>query len=1085
MEKRLTMILACLFLSIGMALAQTHVSGTVTSSDGDPLVGVTVKVVGTNAGALTNSEGRFELNVPAGKQLQISYIGMRTKTVKASANMKIVLESEVGSLDEVMVVAYGTEKRSAFTGSASVIGSADIEKVQTTSALESLKGKAAGVQMYNASGAPGATSSFRIRGISSINAGNEPLVVVDGVPYDGDINTINPADIENITVLKDAASSALYGARGSNGVILVTTKNGKRGQGTVTFDMKIGSNSKMIPEYNTIDDPAKYYEMWYQVLKNYAMGSSSKLNPGLGYSDYAAHQFANAHLANMDPNDPYSLGYQVYTVPGGQDMIGTNGKLNPAATLGYVHKGYLLTPDDWVDETFNNSTRQEYNLQANGGNDRGSFYTSLNYLNYDGITVSSNYERLTGRMKADYKIKDWLKFTTNATYTHYRQNYTGDEGKSTSSGNVFALTKIAPIYPIYIRDAKGNIIFDQNSGINMYDYGDGTVVPDAKRAYLSQANPLSSNQLDKNLTEGNTVNFTGTVEVSLPYGFKVTSTNNVYNDEYRGTQTTNRFYGQYKSSNGIVYKTHGRTKSFDLQQMLNWAHQYGQNNISAVFGHEYYDYRTYYLYGSMTNQFSPENDELAGAVNANGNPTSNRAEYNTESWIFRTNYNWGEKYFAEFSLLRQASSRFAKDNRWGTFWSIGGAWLISKESWFRAPWVDELRFKASYGQVGNDRIGNWLYTNRFTITPSNGSVSLVSSTTYKNPDIKWETGNSFNTGFDFSFFNQRLSGNIEYFYRKTSDMLNVFYLPQSYGFSAYWDNIGDMTNQGIEVTLNADILRGKDFVWSAYANFSYDHNKVTKITEKNRTTYMNGHGGYTNGSYFIGEGLPLYNFRLKKYAGVDPETGEALYYKDVYKQVTNPETGKEEDAKDANGEKIVEKTETTKNNSEATYYLLDGARPEVYGGFGTSASWKGLDFSISFSYQIGGHIFDSQYQSEMAFERGYAFHTDLLNAWTPTNKNTNVPRLYYNDQYTASSSDRWLISASCLSLDNIQLGYTLPAQWVRTIGLQKVRLYCTADNIWVWSKRQGLDPRQGISGGANSTYAPFIRTISGGLTVTF
>lgn len=1080
MEKRLTMILACLFLSIGMALAQTHVSGTVTSSDGEPLVGVTVKVVGTNAGALTNSEGRFELNVPAGKQLQISYIGMRTKTVKASAKMNIVLEPEVGSLDEVMVVAYGTEKRSAFTGSAAVVGSKEIEKVQVTSALESLKGKAAGVQMYNASGAPGSTSTFRIRGISSINAGNDPLIVVDGVPYDGDLNTINPGDIENITVLKDAASSALYGARGSNGVIMVTTKNGKRGQGTVTFDMKIGSNSKMIPEYNTIDDPAKYYEMWYQVLKNYAVGSSSKLNAGLGFSEADAHAWASQNLTASGSGD-YGLGYQVFNVPAGQEFIGTNGKVNPNATLGNVVNGFYLIPDDWVDATFNNSTRQEYNLQANGANDRGSFYTSFNYLSYDGITVSSNYERLTGRMKADYKIKDWLKFGANATYTHYRQNNTGDdEGKSASSDNVFALTKIAPIYPIYNRDANGNIISDaKTSGIDSYDYGDGSVMTGMVRPYLNQANPLSSLQLDKNLVEGNTVNFTGTIEVSLPYGFRVTSTNNIYNDEYRSTQTTNRFYGQYKDSNGIIHKGHGRVRSYDLQQMLNWAHQYGEHNISAVFGHEYYDYRTYSLSGSTKNQFSPANDELNGAVTANGNPSSSRGEYNTESWIFRTNYNWGEKYFGEFSLLRQASSRFAKDNRWGTFWSIGGAWLISKENWFNASWVDELRFKASYGQVGNDRIGNYLYTNRYTITPSNGDVALVASSTFKNPNIKWETGNSFNTGFDFSFLNQRISGNIEYFYRKTSDMLNVFYLPYSYGYTNYYDNIGDMSNQGFEITVNADLLRGRDYVWSAYANFSYDHNKVTKITEKNKTMTMDGHEGYTNGSMFVGEGLPLFTWRLHKYAGVDKETGEALYYKMVAK---TDEKG--DPVKDASGNTVME-LGTTADASTSDYYLCDGARPEVYGGFGTSASWKGLDFSISFSYQLGGHVMDSQYQSEMAFSRGYAFHTDLLNAWTPTNKNTDVPRLFFNDQYSAATSDRFLISASCLTLDNIQLGYTLPTQWVKHIGLQKVRLYCTADNVWVWSKRQGLDPRQSISGGSNATYAPFIRTISGGLTVSF
>lgn len=1070
MEKRLTMILACLFLTLGMAMAQSRLSGTVTSEDGEPLVGAAVKVVGTNAGTLTDADGNFTLNVEKGTQLQISYIGMTTKTVKASNGMKIVLKAEVGSLDEVMVVAYGTEKRSAFTGSASVIGSADIEKVQTTSALESLKGKAAGVQMYNTSGAPGATSTFRIRGISSLNAGNDPLIVVDGAPYDGDLNTINPADIESITVLKDAASAALYGARGSNGVIMVTTKSGQRGQGTVTVDVKIGSNSKMLPEYETITDPAKYYEVWYQALKNYRVSQ--------GYTESQAHAWANANIVSTESNNSYTLGYQVYNVPEGQDFIGTNGKVNPNATLGNVVNGYYIIPDDWVDATYNNSVRQEYNIQANGGNDRGSYYTSFNYLNYDGITMSSGYERYNGRIKADYKIKNWLKFSSNASFTHYQQNYTNDEGSSASSGNVFALTKIAPIYPLYNRDANGNIIFDTNSGINSYDYGDGSV-SGLIRPYLQQSNPLSDNQLNEMKTEGNTVNFSANVDITLPYGFRFTSANNVYNDEYRTTQTTNPYYGQYADSNGIVYKAHGRYQTYDLQQLLNWAHSYGKHSISAVFGHEYYDARRYSLSGTTKNQFSTENDELDGAVTANGNPSSSRSRYNTESWIFRAHYNWAEKYFGQVSLLRQASSRFAKDNRWGTFWSIGGAWLISKESWFTPTWVDELRFKASYGEVGNDRISDYLYTNRYTITPSNGNVSLVSSSTYKNPNIKWEKGASFNTGFEFSLFNSRLSGNIEYFYRKTSDMLNVKYLPYSYGYTSYWDNIGDMTNSGIEVTLNGDVIRNKDLTWSLYANFSYDHNEVTKIVDENKTAYMEGHGGYTNGSYFIGEGLSLYTLRLHKYAGVNDE-GLALYYKDVYKTDDSGNT-----LTDDNGEAIVDHTTTTTNASEATYYLLDSARPEVYGGFGTSANWKGLDFSISFSYQLGGHILDSEYQQEMSLERGRAMHVDLLNAWSSTNTTSSIPRICYGDDYTAATSDRFLIGASCLSLDNIQLGYTLPAQWTRSLGLQKLRVYCTADNVWVWSKRQGMDPRMSISGSSSTSYAPFIRTISGGLTVTF
>ena len=1077
MEKRLMTFIACLFLSLGMALAQTKVSGTVTSSeDGSPVIGASIKVVGTNTGTVTDIDGNFSLNVPANAKLEVSYIGMTGKTVKASKHMKIVLDPDNHALDEVMVVAYGTEKKSAFTGSAAVIGSEEIGKVQVTNVVDALKGKAAGVQMVKASGAPGATSTIRIRGISSINAGNDPLIVVDGSPYDGDINTINPSDIENMTVLKDASSSALYGARGANGVIIITTKSSKVGEGRITVDAKWGSNSRAIPDYEYVTSPAKYYEMWYAGLKNYAMNDSKAkdkglgMTNGLGYSEAAAHEWANSQVAAAGN---YGLGYQVFSVPEGQEFIGTNGRVNPNATLGNLVNGYYLIPDDWIDATFSNSLRQEYTVTANGANDRSSFYTSVNYLDFDGLTPSSDYKRLAARFKADYKIKSWLKVGANINYTHYDMNGTNDEGESSSSGNVFALTRIAPIYPLYVRDANGNVIFDNNSGIKTYDYGDGKV-NGQKRPYMSQSNPLSDNQLNTNNSNGNTLNATGTVEINLPYDFKVTSINSVYNDEYRGTETVNPYYGQYASANGIVYKSHGRSTSYNLEQRLNWSHSYGKNNISAQLGHTYYDYRVYSLTASRKNQFSPDNTELNGAVASNGTPSSSMTRYNTESYMARALYNWSEKYFGQVSYVRQASSRFAKSNRWGDFWSLGGAWLISKENWFKAKWIDELRLKASYGQVGNDAIGEYLYTQRYSIKASSDNASLIPSSVLKNENISWETGGMFNAGVEFSMFGHRLNGNVEFFSRKTSDMLFAFSLPTSYGYTSQWRNIGDMMNNGIEISLDGDIIRTKELTWSLNVNFSYDHNYVSKLPDENKTLVKEGHAGYTNGSYFVGEGLPLNTLYLHKYAGVDRETGAAMSWKD--KTVT-----------DENGKETTEMVKVY-DPTEASYYLCGNARPEVFGGFGTSVAYKGFDFSAQFSYQIGGKVLDSNYQSAMSYNRGQAFHVDLLKAWTPENPDTDVPRLNFLDAkggYEAATSDRFLTSASCLSLDNIQLGYTFPKNWIQKIGLQSLRVYATADNVWVWSKRQGLDPRQSLSGGVNSTYAPSIRTISGGLTVTF
>ena len=473
--------------------------------------------------------------------------------------------------------------------------------------------------------------------------------------------------------------------------------------------------------------------------------------------------------------------------------------------------------------------------------------------------------------------------------------------------------------------------------------------------------------------------------------------------------------------------------------------------------------------------FDPFGDELAGGVVA-GSQNSYTTDYNVEGWFGRAQYNYAQKYFASVSYRRDASSRFAPENRWGNFWSFGGAWIISKESWFNAPWVDELKIKASYGEQGNDNIGDYYYyTNSYTIVNSNDNISVVPYI-YGNRDITWEKNGNFNAGVEFSLFRGRLAGSVEYFYRKTSDMLFSFPIAPSFGYRAYYRNVGDMRNQGVEVELNGDIIRTKDLVWSANVNMTAYNNKITRLPETSRTMTVDGVEGYSSSSWFFGEGESMYTWYMPQYAGVfydesnpdNPDNGKAAYWKDI---------------KDANGK--VTGREKTVDYSQADYHLCGTALPDVYGGFGTSLSWKGLEVSVNFSYQIGGKVYDSTYAQEMAFSRGNAFHTDLLKAWTPENTNTNVPRLQYNDDYTASTSDRFLTDASYLCLQNFSVAYNLPKNWVSRLGIGNIRLYVTGDNLWTWSKRQGLDPRQSISGSITSAYYAPMRTVSGGLSITF
>ena len=1063
MEKRLTMILACLFLSLGMALAQTAVTGTVVSQeDGQPIIGATVRVVGASAGAVTDADGKFSISMPAGhNKLKVTYVGMVDQDVTVKGNsVRVVLVPDQTNLDEVMVVAYGTAKKSAFTGSAAVVKSDDIAKISSSNAMSALSGKVSGVQINSATGAPGQESfSIRIRGISSINAGNNPLIIVDGAPYNGDINNLNQNDIASMTVLKDAASAALYGARGANGVVIITTKNGREGTSSITVDAKWGANTRGVEFYNTVESPAGYYEAYYQSLKNY--------RTSLGDDAATAHRWA---LNNMFSGG-YDLGYNVYTVPKGQDFIGPNGKLNPNATLGRVINvngtEYLLYPDSWRDAAYQTGVRQEYNVTATGSNDKGSFYGSAGYLKNEGISIGSDYERFTGRLKADYQLRSWLKLSGNFNYAHYKANSLADDGGSTV-GNVFMVKNMAPIYPLYIRDAAGNILQDSKTGLAMYDWGDGTVTG-LTRPTMTGSNPIFANYFDKNQNEGNSLDATGTAEIRFLEDFKFTSANTVMLDETRFTYTNNPYYGQFAANNGSVQKVHVRTWAYNYQQLLNWHHLFDKHDVEVMLGHEYYRTRYYYLTASKNNMFSVFNDELAGAVNT-GTMNSYTTDYNVEGWFGRVQYNYDNKYFGSLSYRRDASSRFHPDHRWGNFWSLGGAWIISKEKWFNAPWVDELKFKASYGEQGNDNIGSYLYTDTYSIVPSGDGAGVKPSSTKGNETITWEKNGNFNTGFEFSFFRGRLAGSIEYFYRRTSDMLAFFALPASSGWSGYYDNVGNMQNMGAEVELDGTLIRTKDFEWGLNLNFTAYKNEITSIAEKNKTQTVEGSEGYASGSYFYGEGESLYTFYMPKYAGVD-ENGKSMFYKDKL---------------DENGNIIGRETTTTPG--EATYYLCGTALPWAYGGFGTRFSYKGFDLAVDFNYQLGGQIYDSDYAGMMGITssgRGSAIHADLLNSWTEENPNTNIPKLIIDDTSTTTTSDRFLIGASYLSLQNLNFGYTFPTKMTSKVGIGKLRVYLTATNLWLWSKRQGLDPRQSITGGASSAYYSAMRTISGGISVTF
>lgn len=977
------------------------------------------------------------------------------------------MKPDTEMLEEVMVVAFGTAKKSAFTGSATVVSAEKLEQSQVTSVTDALAGAVPGVTLTSNNGAPGASASIKIRGFSSLNAGNDPLIIVDGAPYSGDLSNINPNDVESMTVLKDAASNALYGARGANGVIIITTKRANMsGEAKVTFDAKWGANTRALKKYDVITDPAMYYEMHYGAMKNYYMNQ-------MNMSDQAAWIEANNNLFGSNGG----LGYNVFTVPEGQYLIGQNGKLNPYATLGRVvnYKGrdYLLTPDDWDKVGSRTGLRQEYNFSISAANEKSSFYVSLGYLGNEGITEGSDLKRLTGRLKADYQAKKWLKVGANMSYARFDSNSLGNNGSSSSTANVWAFTtQMAPIYPAYVRNADGSIMVDGN-GIEMMDYGSG-INAGMQRPFIADANPIQDNKLNTRNAEGNALSGNAFVDITPLPGLKVTLNGTFNLDETRFTYVYNPYYGQFDSTGGTVSKYNQRDYDYNLQQLVSYATSFGDNNFDILLGHEYYDYRLNYLGASKSKMFSQDNHELDGAVIDGQAATSYKRRRNNEGYFGRLQYNFDERIFGSASLRRDASSRFHPDYRWGTFWSVGGAWLINKESWFYAPWVQELKIKASVGSQGNDNIGDFRYTDVFDIINSDNKVgtAFYSKGT---KDITWETNTNFNIGAEFQLWN-RVTGSIEYYRRKTSDMLFSFSVAPSLGYSSYFDNVGNMVNSGVEMDFNVNIFNTRNFIWDVNLNISTLKNRLTMLDPDKQisTEYAadgKGYKGYSSGNFFIAEDLPMFTWRMKEYAGVN-EDGESLWYRNT---------------KDEEGN--VTGRETTKTYADADYYITEETSiPKVYGGFGTKLKVYGVDFGINFTYQIGGKQYDGTYAYFMSSPSGSAgsnYHKDLLNAWTPENTGSNIPRFQLNDQYSAAASTRFLTNASFLNIQNINVGYTLPSRWTKKMAISSLRLYMSAENVFYWSKRKGFDPRQSYNETTNATYYSPMRTISGGVTFEF
>lgn len=1050
------------------------VRGKVTdASTTEPVAYAAVHLEGTTIGVSADAEGNYVIMIPSDGTLVFSSIGYKTKEVAAEGRMVINVSIEPDSeyLDETIVIAYGTATKSSFTGSASMVDAQTIESRVSTNVTDALAGTTPGVQIISSSGDPASSgATVRIRGIGSMSASNSPLYIVDGMPFDGAISDINPNDVESMSVLKDASASAIYGARGANGVILITTKRASgNSDAKVRFDAKWGSNSRLIPQYDVIDDPALYYETHYKMMYNSQVYS--------GKSPAEAYAYADANLFNQNNG---GLGYQVFTVPDGEKFIGENFQLNPDATLGYSDGEYYYLPDDWYGDTFRNSFRQEYNLSVSGGRDRLSYYGSVGYLNDGGIVNNSDYKRYTARINVDWQAKPWIQVNTSMSYAHSDSQTASYSSTYGSSANVFYVTNMmGPIYPLYVRDAEGNILYE--NGMKVYDANQTNFV---RPSFVGNA--VRDNEVNRRQNYSDFITGKWGVVLTPVRDFSFTANLGLTNENARYNALYSRF-GSQSSTDGMAYVSHDRTFAVNTQYLAEYKTDFGNSghSINILAGYELYKLQSQFLEGQNDHLFNPYIGELS---NADGNSSkqlsSYTAEYITQGFLARAQYNYGEKYFVSGSYRRDGSSRFAPGHRWGNFGSVGAAWLMSSEGFMDGTWwLDMLKLKASYGIQGNDDLypsANYArryypYADNYTHSYNESTGEYSTELAYKgNESLTWESSHSFNAGVEFDILSGLIGGSLEYFSRKTVDLLYSKDVPLSSGNPTgyYPVNVGSIVNDGFEFSLNGIIMNRSDVLWTWNLNMSHYRNRITaldsSVSEK----------GIIGGNYIYKVGGSLYEAYMRDFAGVNQETGKSQWYKKVL---------------DKDGEWTGESV-VTEVFAEASQYELGSVLPDLFGGFGTTLNAYGFDLSAQFSFQLGGRYYDGTYQALMhtSSSVGTAWHEDALKAWSPENPSSDIPRLDGDTSVGQTAVSNYLISSDYLSVNNITLGYTFPERVTSALSIESLRIYVSGDNLAVVSARKGMDPRYSMGlgsltsgSGLNSGSYSAMRTVTAGITLTF
>ncbi|MDB5232918.1 MAG: TonB-dependent receptor plug [Chitinophagaceae bacterium] len=1061
--RKLLLLMGILVATIQLSAQNRTVTGRVTDESGNPVQSASVTVKGSNTGTTTKNDGSFTLVVPpSARTLVITSLNYASQEAAITGSTVLVsLKSSNANLDEVVVVAYGTVKKEALTGAVGTINAEKIAKRPINNITRALEGAVAGVVTTTGSGQPGNGLNIRVRGFGSINATSEPLIVVDGVPYPNGLSNINPADVESISVLKDAGSTALYGSSAANGVVMITTKKGQRGHNNVTVRALQGIATRGLEEYERLN-ANQYYPIMWEAYRNGLVYPST----GTGISKDSASRVASGLTNRTSIKD--LLTYNPFNVAANA-IVGVDGQLNPSAKL--------LYPDDldWNKDLLRRGPRQDYTVSFNGGSDRSDYFMSMGYVNEKGFTVKSDFKRYSARLNVNVQPKTWLKTGLNLSGNHTISN-TAQDGSSTGFVNPFFFTRnIGPIYPVYMHNmSTGDYVLDAN-GNRIWDFGNhgssaigiANGIPNRPSGGFGGRDALAEAILNDVIFRRTAVSGRWGTDISFLKYFKFTNNvaidfENEQDNTYENTQVGDGAPG------GRSQKDVFSTTNLVLNQLLNYSQNFGRHHVDALLGHESLSQTDYDVNGFKQGQSLSGNTELGNftTINSTGSSVDN---YRVESYFSRVNYDYKNKYYLQGSIRRDGNSKFAKQSRWGTFWSVGASWRIEKESFMQSvPWVDLLKLRSSYGGLGNaGGISRYAYQGLYGFANNANEPGIVQSqTSFLNLDLTWETNTQFDAGVDFSLFKSRVNGSIEYYNRISSNLLFAVPQPLSSGALSVNKNTATMYNKGIELQVNGDIIRTKNFTWNTGINLSTVKNRITKMPD--------GVTEFITGTKKYAVGTSIYDYWLRSYYGVDPADGAALY-------VAQNTAASASRRLITNKSGIVDTVTTLASNGKFEFH--GSAIPDYYGSLTQTFSYKDFTLTALFTFQKGGETFDANYQGLMSSGTfGGALHTDILRRWQNPGDITDVPRMDNGrtTDFNATSS-RWLVDASYFNIRNVSLSYNLPKSVVSRLKMSSGQVLIGAENLAFFSKRKGLNNQQAFSGVTSNAYPP-ARIITAGLT---